>query len=207
MVCHERRDARISLLTKEELDRIFNDVELDYNREDVRKKRVAERQTKNEEINVDITTCQAKEQKNKSFWRQFRRSMAKMMQKIFNRKTHDYYKRMEKIKSQWVSDVNTDLNNLQNYLKAEMPAGWQKAVKSGTLLQSFAVIDRHTRTNAMKRDGDKDRISNHHPHCNLLTLLLQLNEDNYTDQQLANILIKLKYFAQQQDKYLLEEQD
>ena len=206
MVCHERRDARISLLTKEELDRIFNDVELDYNREDVRKKRVAERQTKIEEINVDITTCQAEEQKNKSFWRQFRRSIAKMMQKIFNRKTHDYYKRMEKIKSQWVSDVYTDLNNLQNYLKAEMPAGWQKAVKSGTLLQSFSVIDRHTRTNAMKRDKDKDRISNHH-HCNLLTLLLQLNEDNYTDQQLANILIKLKYFAQQQDKYLLEEQD
>ena len=82
-----------------------------------------------------------------------------------------------------------------------MPQGWKKATRSATLIQSFSVIDKHLR--AIK--NSRETTDNHDDHDRkdvskiVVDLLLQVDEKEHSEEQLANILVKLKYFAMQRN--------
>ena len=107
------RGSKVSLLTREEVQKIFEDIEscLEDNNQDNRKK-VTERRTKEESIEIESVNTNKKplqrrsiKSKNKSFATKLRKGLIKILQKLINRKKTSYYRRMVEIKSQWVISI------------------------------------------------------------------------------------------------------
>ena len=107
------RGSNVSLLTREEVQKIFEDIEscLEDNNQDNRKK-VTERRTKEESIEIESVTTNIKplqirsiKSKNKSFANKLRKGLIRILQKLINRKKTNYYRRMFEIKSQWVISI------------------------------------------------------------------------------------------------------
>ena len=107
------RGSNVSLLTREEVQKIFEDIEscLEDNNQDNRKK-VTERRTKEESIEIESVNTNKKplqrrsiKSKNKSFATKLRKGLIKILQKLINRKKTSYYRRMVEIKSQWVISI------------------------------------------------------------------------------------------------------
>ena len=81
-----------------------------------------------------------------------------------------------------------------------MPPGWRKATRSVTLIQSFAVIDKHLRAIKNQREKRIDDDREDDVSKIVVEMLLQVDETEHTEEQLANILVKLKYIAMQTDQ-------
>ena len=81
-----------------------------------------------------------------------------------------------------------------------MPPGWKKATRSATLIQSFSVIDKHLRAIKNQRDTkDTNEDGRKNVSKIVVDMLLQVDEKEHTEEQLANILVKLKYLAMQRN--------
>ena len=100
----------VSLLTREEVQRIFEDIEscLEDNEDNV--KRVTKK-IEVESIKEDTVTSKTEylsrrsvksTNKSKSFVTKLRKGLFRILQKLINRKKTNYYRRMASIKSQWV---------------------------------------------------------------------------------------------------------
>ena len=97
----ERKGETISLLSQEELNKIFQDIEASWDEINSRKER---QQQKEDGKDTDTTLSRQKKRSKtkKKFWRQLQKKISKIVQKIFNPKQGEYHKRMKTIKSQWV---------------------------------------------------------------------------------------------------------
>ena len=95
----ERRGESISLLTQEELNRIFQDIEQSWD-EINRDQGHSSAAKEVKEIYSEGAKNEAKVKPK--FWKQLKRKIGKVAQKIFNPKKGEYHKRMQAIKSQWV---------------------------------------------------------------------------------------------------------
>ena len=105
------RGSKVSLLTREEVQKIFEDIEscLENNQDNRKKvtKRIKEESIESEAVNTNIKPLQKRSinSKNKSFATKLRKGLIRILQKLINRKKTSYYRRMVEIKSQWVISI------------------------------------------------------------------------------------------------------
>lgn len=93
--------------------------------------------------------------------------------------------------------------SLNFQLKADMPPGWKKAVKSGTLLESFVFVDTYPFTWKSEEKfeylrkcnvRDKTEKKKHMYSEVIVNLLDKLDSGNITEEQLETIVDKLRIF-------------
>ena len=214
------------MLTKEELDKIFSDIDASLRHEFKKKthltvKIIGTKETDDcDEIFVSNNSeieeiLKRVENANKSrvkpikrtLLKRIRKSLLSLLQKLVFRKKTDYYKRMAAIKRQWVMlDFFSPMKRLiLNLLKAEMPPGWRKAVHSGTLMESFARVDKYRwdpkRSNISRRCGlcGQDKGDNSLGEAAVFDLIVDILQNMechlYSRDELVNVLGKLKYLA------------
>ena len=219
--------SNISLLTKEELDKIFSDKDASLRQEFKKKPALKVKIIRTTKVTDDCddifvannsgieAILKRVENDNKSrdktikrtLLKRIRKSLLSLFQKLAFRKKTDYYKRMAAIKRQWVMlDFFSPMKEiLINLLKAEMPPGWRKAVKSGTLMESFARVDKYRwdpkRSNISRRCGlcsqeTGDNSQRTIAVSDLIVDILQNMEcQRYSRDQLVNVLGRLKHLA------------
>ena len=214
------------MLTKEELDKIFSDIDASLRHEFKKKptltvKIIGTKETDDcDEIFVSNNSeieeiLKRVENANKSrvkpikitLLKRIRKSLLSLLQKLVFRKKTDYYKRMAAIKRQWVMlDFFSPMKRLiLNLFKAEMPPGWRKAVHSGTLMESFARVDKYRwdpkRSTISRRCGlcGQDKGDNSLREAAVFDLIVDILQNMechlYSRDQLVNVLGKLKYLA------------
>ena len=101
------RGSNVSLLTREEVQKIFEDIESCLEDNQDNRKKVTER-IKEESIEIEAVTTnkrRSNKNKNKSFATKLRKGLIRILQKLINRKKTSYYRRMVEIKSQWVISI------------------------------------------------------------------------------------------------------
>ena len=77
-----------------------------------------------------------------------------------------------------------------------MPPGWKKAVHSTTLTNSFTFVDKYKwKKGKSEDDTEKDAYSLHVADVVIDVLSKLDDEKQYSEAQLANILIKLKHLV------------
>ena len=218
------------MLTKEELDKIFNDIDaslkLELNRKPpVKIKLIRTNETDNcedifvadseiDEILSRIGTDIKSRDKpiKRTLLKRIKKSLIILLQKLVFRKKTDYYKRMEAIKKQWVTLYTRIEKIILTLLKAEMPPGWRKAVNSGSLMESFARVDKYRwspeRSLIARRCGvcSKEETEDISLRTNavsdmIVDILKNIDCQRYSRDQLVNVLVKLKCLAKHGHQY------
>ena len=216
--------SNISLLTKEELDKIFSDIDASLKQEFYRKPPVKVKIIRTEDTDNcdDILIANNSEfdeilkrvgNDNKgrdkpikrTLLKRIRKSLISLLQKLVFRKKTDYYKRMEAIKKQWVIFffILAMKEIILTLLKAEMPPGWRKAVNSGTLMESFARVDKYRwspeRSNIARRCGACSQgditLRTSAVADMIVDIVKNIDCQRYSRDQLVNVLVKLKCLA------------
>ena len=81
-----------------------------------------------------------------------------------------------------------------------MPPGWKKAVNSTTLTNSFTFVDKY-KWKKGKSEDDMEDASSLHVTDVVIDILSKLDDEKqYSETQLANILIKLKHLVKSGSK-------
>ena len=85
--------------------------------------------------------------------------------------------------------------------KAEMPPGWKKAVNSSTLTNSFTFVDKYK----WKKGKSEVAAENEASSLDIADVVIDViskieDEKQYSEAQLANILIRLKYLVKSGSK-------
>ena len=86
--------------------------------------------------------------------------------------------------------------------KAEMPPGWKKAVNSSTLTNSFTFVDKYKWKKGKSEVAKENEASSFDVADIVIDILNKLDDEKqYSEAQLANILIRLKYLVKSGSKY------
>ena len=87
-------------------------------------------------------------------------------------------------------------------LKEEMPPGWKKAVNSSTLTSSFTFVDKYKWKKGKSEMVTENETSSLDVADVVIDVLSKLDDEKqYSEAQLANILIKLKSLVKSGSKY------
>ena len=82
-----------------------------------------------------------------------------------------------------------------------MPPGWKKAVNSTTLTNSFTFVDKYKWKKGKSEDDIEEDASSLHVADVIIDVLCKLDDEKeYSEAQLANILIKLKHLVKSGSK-------
>ena len=98
-------------------------------------------------------------------------------------------------------------------LKAEMPPGWRKAVNSGTLMESFARVDKYrwspersniaTRCGACSQARGDITLRTSAVADMIVDIVKNIDCQRYSRDQLVNVLVKLKCLAKHEQGWII----